>query len=382
MQTRTEWVDYAKALGIMLVVYGHVARGLHNAGIGLPEPLYELTDSIIYSFHMPLFFVLAGLFFCRSLHTQGGARLVLNKVDTVVYPFILWSLLQGSIEALLASYTNGDVTFAEVFALFWSPRAQFWFLYALFLAFVLAALLYSMLSAKITLPVFVLAGAAYVFQGLLPSIAVVQFLANNFVYFVLGIVFSQYLSIRRFAQAGTLLAMTGLFALAQILFHITFNLHYENKGIASLGLAFVSIAWAFSVCAWGARQPNKLIIFIGTSSMAIYLMHILAGSGVRILLGRVLGIDDAVVHLVAGCAVGLFAPLLALLLINRLKIPFVFAAPLSAVLVRSAAVGKSRNGYQAAILRQPEEQRAEGYDHKARESLPGSSAGDQATPDT
>ncbi|MFO7703741.1 MAG: acyltransferase [Halopseudomonas sp.] len=382
MQTRTEWVDYAKALGIMLVVYGHVARGLHNAGIDLPVRFYELTDSIIYSFHMPLFFVLAGLFFCRSFQKQGGTGLVLSKVDTIVYPFILWSILQGSVEALLASHTNGDVTFAEVFSLFWSPRAQFWFLYALFLAFVLATLLYSKLSLKITLPVFALAGAAYVFQGQLPSAAAVQFLANNFVYFVLGIVFSQYLSIRRFAHAGSLLALTGLFALAQTVFHIALDLRYEDKGVASLALAFVSIAWVFSLCAWAAQLPNKWIMFIGTSSMAIYLMHILAGSGVRIILGRVLGVDDAGVHLIVGCAVGLFAPLLAVMLIDKLKIPFVFAAPISAALIRTPASGQSANGYQTAIRQQPDEPRAEDLAHQTREALTDSGNRDQATPDT
>ncbi|MBC7755034.1 MAG: acyltransferase family protein [Bdellovibrio sp.] len=60
---RTLWVDYAKALGIMLVVYGHVTRGLYNAQIPMNENLFKLIDSIIYSFHMPLFFFLSGLFF-------------------------------------------------------------------------------------------------------------------------------------------------------------------------------------------------------------------------------------------------------------------------------------------------------------------------------
>jgi len=58
---RSGWVDYAKAIGIILVVYGHVARGLYNAGIAFPEPLYSLTDSVVYSFHMPLFFFLSGI---------------------------------------------------------------------------------------------------------------------------------------------------------------------------------------------------------------------------------------------------------------------------------------------------------------------------------
>ena len=80
MQERNVWVDYAKAIGIILVVYGHVARGVFNAGLPMDEGEFVLVDSIIYSFHMPLFFFLSGLFFRfaakagqgRSDHQQGG----------------------------------------------------------------------------------------------------------------------------------------------------------------------------------------------------------------------------------------------------------------------------------------------------------------------
>src|SRR5690606_30506079 len=137
MDNREVWVDHAKALGIVLVVYGHVMRGLHSAGIAMPETLFRLADSIVYSFHMPLFFFLAGLFFYQSIAAKDARGLLYSKLDTIVYPYVLWSLLQGLIEATLADYTNGAVTYGEVFALLWAPRAQFWFLYALLLCFLL-----------------------------------------------------------------------------------------------------------------------------------------------------------------------------------------------------------------------------------------------------
>jgi len=67
MQERNVWVDYAKAIGIILVVYGHVARGVFNAGLPMDEARFVLVDSIIYSFHIPLYFFLSGLFFFDSL---------------------------------------------------------------------------------------------------------------------------------------------------------------------------------------------------------------------------------------------------------------------------------------------------------------------------
>lgn len=52
---RQLWVDYAKGFGIILVVFGHVNRGLFNAGVSINTELYHSLDNIIYSFHMPLF---------------------------------------------------------------------------------------------------------------------------------------------------------------------------------------------------------------------------------------------------------------------------------------------------------------------------------------
>lgn len=38
---RESWVDYAKGIGILLVVFGHVNRGLQAAGIIMPSKLYH-----------------------------------------------------------------------------------------------------------------------------------------------------------------------------------------------------------------------------------------------------------------------------------------------------------------------------------------------------
>lgn len=57
-QVRQDWADAARGLGMVLVYYGHVAAAvtdLHGAG------LWQMR--FIYAFHMPLFFVLSGMFF-------------------------------------------------------------------------------------------------------------------------------------------------------------------------------------------------------------------------------------------------------------------------------------------------------------------------------
>ncbi|WP_162779036.1 acyltransferase family protein, partial [Klebsiella pneumoniae] len=57
---RETWVDYAKGIGIILVVFGHANRGLYSSGIYISPEIYHYLDNVIYSFHMPLFFFLSG----------------------------------------------------------------------------------------------------------------------------------------------------------------------------------------------------------------------------------------------------------------------------------------------------------------------------------
>ncbi|MGV6772632.1 acyltransferase family protein [Klebsiella pneumoniae] len=81
-------------------------------------------NSIIYSFHMPLFFFLSGLFFIKSIEKKGKLLLFIDKFKTIAYPYLVWSLLQGTIEVLLSRFTNSKTSFTEsVDAIFTSACA-------------------------------------------------------------------------------------------------------------------------------------------------------------------------------------------------------------------------------------------------------------------
>jgi fucose 4-O-acetylase-like acetyltransferase len=52
-RSRITWVDYAKGVGIFLVVLGHTLRGLHSSQVIADSPAFRSIDSWIYGFHMP-----------------------------------------------------------------------------------------------------------------------------------------------------------------------------------------------------------------------------------------------------------------------------------------------------------------------------------------
>ena len=105
------------------------------------------------------------------------------------------------------------------------------------------------------------------------------------------------------------------------------GLRFADKGVASLLVAVMSILALTSLSIWLARSPARWVLALGGPSMGSYVMHVLASSGARILVGRVLGVHAAWVHLLAGCLAGILLPMLVLWLLGRLKVRGLFEAP-------------------------------------------------------
>ena len=136
---RVKWVDYAKGIGIFLVVLGHTIRGLINSSIIDLSTKFSAIDRWIYAFHMPLFFFISGLFIYRST-SKPLPDFLLKRLKVVVYPYILWSILQSIFQAIMSSYTNSQISLLELWKIIYKPVMQFWFLYVLFVMVLIYAI--------------------------------------------------------------------------------------------------------------------------------------------------------------------------------------------------------------------------------------------------
>lgn len=76
---RENWVDIVKGIGIILVVMGHA---------GCPV----LPHGIIYSFHMPLFFFLSGLFINRQCE-KDFCTYVKKNFRSLLLPYFYFNIL-------------------------------------------------------------------------------------------------------------------------------------------------------------------------------------------------------------------------------------------------------------------------------------------------
>lgn len=81
MAKRVEYIDIAKGIGILLVYIGH---SFLNQNGGLFQS--------IYSFHMPLFFMIRGMLF-RYNPELGLRKTIYGKAVTLLLPYLLFSVL-------------------------------------------------------------------------------------------------------------------------------------------------------------------------------------------------------------------------------------------------------------------------------------------------
>ncbi|MFS2225546.1 acyltransferase family protein [Pantoea sp. B65] len=326
---RESWVDYAKGIGIFLVVFGHVNRGLYSSGIYISEKIYKIIDSVIYSFHMPLFFFLAGLFFVQSIDRRGKKDFLISKVDTVMYPYVLWSLIQGGIEVLLSHYTNSKTEVGEVLSFLTQPRAQFWFLYALFMIFFVSSVIYQKKIFNKYLPLLLVVSLLInIYNDKLFGYFHFNYITKYIFFFILGVIFRK-LSDRiiMYMNGVTFFIIFFIFVFSQIMFHGVHGKTYIVAGFENVEVATISIAFIVFLSVYISRLNFRVLRYLGELSMVIYLMHIIAGSGMRVFLNKILHINDWFVHVALGTFAGIIVPVIAIFLLKRWHTDFLFVRP-------------------------------------------------------
>jgi fucose 4-O-acetylase-like acetyltransferase len=285
-------------------------RGLVSAGLVPANHPLALSDFVIYTFHMPLFFLLAGMNARRSL---AKGSFLSSKIATIIYPYFLWSLLQGSIQLLLSGSANHAITVDDLLSIPWKPTSQFWFLYAIYLCHV-----FIWLTRGDVVRIGIFALAAYpVGVYTVGSLGILSNALIFFMFYVLGSFIEPYLK-------NMVVRMTGSegVALTTLAFVITVTVAAKMGGYyapTALCTAFLGIFLVLQLsCLLPANAFGRAIEVLGQASMPIYLAHVLATAGVRILLLK-LHVTNVPVHVVAGLVLGVLLPLVMYYVLYRLK---------------------------------------------------------------
>ena len=147
-QKRLDFIDYVKALGILLVILGHTNLVVEN-----DNRIAVYFFKVIYSFHMPLFFVVTGLLMGykdAKLKADSSPPLKAGKLFMrLMVPYYLYSAVYMLVEYFFYGHDAKRLQDMLTATLTTCGNAPLWFLATMFFARLLFHLLKYTIKADI-----------------------------------------------------------------------------------------------------------------------------------------------------------------------------------------------------------------------------------------
>lgn len=287
-KARIELIDVAKAITIFLVIVGHAASNSAT-------PLYR---RVLYSFHMPLFFFLAGMSIKPfPVNDWEGWRKFLKKnILALIVPYFIWGLIFSPFSFAI---------FPKLFYGSWTVIAStgtlssLWFLTAFFVARIITQTVVSFSfrfeNSKRRLFYMLSAVAVFAIGFLFPHLEQgypwcldVAFVASGFI--LMGIALREQILI--IAQQKTIV-LSAIFAVSLAIFLCSTVFRADSLTLMRMCASeYGNLFWFFVTSLSGtvvvvalsmlfiriAREgirpfSYKAITYIGTHTMGIFLLH-------------------------------------------------------------------------------------------------------------
>ena len=120
--------DFLKMFAMFMVLWGHAIQHLQTGDVW-----GNIMHKIIYTFHLPLFMMIAG-FFCISSMNLNTFTFFKKKGTQLLLPCITWSIILYGIIWFMNTFLNASLSYNPFFVFF----QHFWFLKSLFVCYVIA----------------------------------------------------------------------------------------------------------------------------------------------------------------------------------------------------------------------------------------------------
>lgn len=340
-KVRLDWPDAAKGFGILLVVAGHVIGGLIDSQMPLgPLPLREIFLAI-YIFHMPLFFLLSGLFVAQRI-TSDRTKFILGIERKIYVPYLIWSFVQFNVIYASGSMTNvpPGPYISTVLQIPIQPLSQFWFLIVLAIMHLVTLVLLPRLGkVGIVLLAVVLRCLSEAFQ---PHNILVQGGSNFYIFYALGMAMAPSGIEAAIREHRTLTRDVVTMVLSVLLLLVMTKVLIDQTGLATFyqenprlpAPLVANVAWSLlstgaalamtaSVVLLADRSTGRFkagLIYLGQRSMPIYILHIMFASGTRIVLVKLLHVSGVTMLLPVLLISGVVGPLIAFAVLERLRL--------------------------------------------------------------
>jgi len=123
--------------------------------------------------------------------------------------------------------------------------------------------------------------------------------------------------------------LTLLFLVFQYIVIFKFDEVNNARLLISFITTIVSIGFVVSLSQVISKWNLSTLKLIGSSSMTIYLLHILTGSATRVFLQKVIEVSSYEIHLILGIASGVILPILIVYFAHKINFFYIEQAPIS-----------------------------------------------------
>ena len=301
MSNRIEWIDALKGFAIFSVVLGHCVTDSMSSNT-FPEyaATLKIIYDFIYSFHMPLFFIISGFVFYIS---KSYKRFKIKVIDfTIVY--ILWSSFMWASKYVMAKDVNNPVTLVDLFSIVYKPIMIYWYLYVLIFMYLVVSLLkIERVSGKVLLFSAIIAiGVKFLHL----EIGIVnQFLYHIYFFLAGGYCFSSGL-LTKIRKREFLLS---IFVLLANIFLYLFASPVPETVVIIKGFIIANVASLACFFAISNMKPMSVLVLMGANTLQIYVMHCFFTGGLRVVFKH-LACSNIYLYFLLGTLMGIVIPIL------------------------------------------------------------------------
>lgn len=330
---RIAWVDFAKILACILVVLGHFFQSMVKNGILTDSAGYELFNTVIYYFHNPLLFLCSGYLYQRRYREGEGAkeriRYKLNRVYNLMIPYLFFATLTWGEKKIMTGYTNTP-TNGYLDTIMSANISPYWFLMALALMYLLVPPVKERKRYKIIIYIIITMLINGFFNSYIVWFPLIKFI--EFVpFFIIGMLMQ---SVHNFK--GHLLRYLGLLTIA--LFGIVFGkIYVDGTILSSVSFSLLAMMGSTGVVLLSMNYfqnyaNTRLWKQLAEYTFPVFMMHTLAAAPIRIGLNA-LKISQAWLHILLGLSASFVLPVVAYLIMKKLKWPLFILYPSKVVKV-------------------------------------------------
>lgn len=276
-----EDLDFLKGIGIVFVVLGHC----FTSAIVEKYPTIEMCKLIIYTFHMPLFFIVSGyLQGLKPYKLKKLKKISLHQTRKLLLPYLVWSILLYVFYFFINKLSVGtipeDITLnpfkllLNIFTYKVVTGNVLWFVYILFLISVVSYFIHCLISRKSVSVMFVILVAAIGFIAnsyMQEDLFIIKRFAVMWIYYEIGVFIGKYVKDVSFKASWYL--NLGFAALYVLLFIGFVNIGGTCGMILNILCALTAVFIFYSLSKYNNSWAYRILSYIGKRTLYIYYLH-------------------------------------------------------------------------------------------------------------